>query len=255
MSLPLVVGNWKMNTLVWQARELARGIRQHIELHHFDRSVRIVLCPPFVNLTAVAEELAGSSIDVGAQNCWTEPYGAFTGEISAAMLRAIGCRYVLIGHSERRTLFHENDAMIAEKLLRAWEAELVPILCIGETLQQRQLNQTWNVVENQLRGILSCQERSKKWVCAYEPVWAIGTGIAAEAEQIKEVHEFIRLLLNGRGCSHVPILYGGSITPENASVIFSVQNVSGGLVGGASLRVESFVAIIEAAAHAYRTRS
>ncbi len=244
MKRPIIAANWKMNTLALQAQQLACDIRRAVEQHHYAHRCTIVLCPPFVNLTFVAECISGSGIHLGGQNCWSEPYGAFTGEISAAMLRAVGCSHVIIGHSERRSIFREDDLLILHKLLRAWEEGLVPILCIGETLQERQLNRTWAVLETQLEKVLSAEQRSKDWICAYEPVWAIGTGIAAEPDQIQQAHAYIRALLDRRGCHHVPILYGGSVTASNAGVIFSVPNVDGGLVGGASLNAENFVKII-----------
>lgn len=253
MTEPIIVGNWKMNTNVSEAVHLAQQIRQAAEQSGVDHQCSIVLCPPFVNLSAVGNCLRGSTIALGAQNCWIEPYGAFTGEISAAMLRSVGCEYVIIGHSERRTIFHEDDALIRQKMLRAWEESLVPILCVGETLHERQLHRTWNVLESQLEQLLAIEERRNPWVCAYEPVWAIGTGIAAEPPQIEQAHAFLRALLDAHGCTHVPILYGGSITPTNAVAIFSVPNVAGGLVGGASLNADSFVHIIAASIHARAT--
>ncbi|MCS7000562.1 MAG: triose-phosphate isomerase [Bacteroidota bacterium] len=254
MKKPLVIANWKMNTTVAEARQLAKQIRMQLASEvELLSACSIVLCPPSVNLHAVFEEIQGSPLLLGGQNCWTEPYGAYTGEVSASMLRAIGCSYVLVGHSERRSIFHEDDEMILRKMERVWEEGLIPVLCIGETLHQRQTHQTWNVLKRQLDMTLSHQYRSRVWVCAYEPVWAIGTGIAAEPEQIEQAHAYLRSLLDGHNCRHVPILYGGSVSPENASVIFRIPYVDGVLVGGASLSANSFVAIARESAYAATT--
>jgi triosephosphate isomerase len=254
MMTPIIAGNWKMNTVAREAQRLASSIRTAVETNGYSDRCTVILCPPFVNLSIVGECIRGSSIALGGQNCWAEPYGAYTGEVSAAMLRAVGCRYVIIGHSERRTIFREDDALIVQKLLRAWEEELIPIVCVGETLHERQLDRTWSVLETQLAQILELEQRRYHWICAYEPVWAIGTGIAAEPEQIEAAHGFLRAMLDAHACSHVPILYGGSITDANAALLFSVQYVSGGLVGGASLNAERFVRIIAASINAHSTK-
>lgn len=254
MTKPIIVANWKMNTLADQARRLVRRIVElSAEQQHLDSIGTVVLCPPFVNISIVRSELTDTAIELGGQNCWTEPYGAFTGEVSAEMLRAVGCSYVIVGHSERRTIFGEDDEIVLRKMLRAWEASLIPIVCVGETLHQRQMHQTWDVLRRQLENIAQHQDRSRAWVCAYEPVWAIGTGIAAEPEQIEQAHLYLRSFLDGHGCSHVPLIYGGSVNADNAAEIFAVPNVDGALVGTASLVAESFVAIIRASHDAHRT--
>lgn len=250
MTTPIVIGNWKMNTTVQQARQLAEEICSHVCERTSDTHKTIVLCPPFVNLSAVGEVIGDRPIALGAQNCWSEPYGAFTGEISTAMLRAVGCRYVIVGHSERRTIFGEDDQLIARKLERAWEEELVPVLCIGETLAERQMHWTWSVLSRQLELVSTHGHRSSSWICAYEPVWAIGTGIAATAEEIEQAHAYLRSYLDARGCQHVPLLYGGSVTDENAAEIAAIPYVDGVLVGGASLVAERFLRIIEAQTNA-----
>ncbi|KXB98350.1 MAG: hypothetical protein AA908_02860 [Chlorobi bacterium NICIL-2] len=250
MTTPIVVGNWKMNTTAEQARQLAEQICSQVTERALDTRTTVVLCPPFVNLSAVGEVIGDRQIALGAQNCWSEPYGAFTGEISAAMLRAVGCRYVIVGHSERRTIFREDDQLIVRKLERVWEEELVPILCIGETLAERQLHQTWDVLSRQLALVSAHSSRTRAWICAYEPVWAIGTGIAASAEEIEQAHAYLRSFLDAHGCHHVPLLYGGSVTEENAASIATIAHVDGVLVGGASLVAERFLRIIQAQANA-----
>lgn len=256
MNTPIVIANWKMNTLAKEARRLVLRISPMLAGAGITKDrCTIVVCPPFVNIGIVGEAIEGSPILLGAQNCWTEPYGAYTGEISAAMLRAVGCTHVIVGHSERRTIFHEDDEMILAKVIQVWQEGMNPILCIGETLHQRQLHQTWNVLQTQLKQILTHVGRSNQWICAYEPVWAIGTGIAAEPQQIEEAHSFIRALLDGHGCQHVPILYGGSVNPDNAPAIFAIHHVEGALVGSASLVAEHFVSIIQAALDAKQSKA
>lgn len=251
MNTPIVVANWKMNTLANEAHRLALNIATMLNEAPITKDrCTVVVCPPFVNISIVREVIEGSPLLLGAQNCWTEPYGAYTGEISAPMLRAVGCTHVIVGHSERRTIFREDDELILAKVIQVWNEGMIPILCVGETLHQRQLHQTWSVLQTQLQRILMHAGRSHQWICAYEPVWAIGTGIAAEPQQIEEAHSFIRALLDGHNCQHVPILYGGSVNPDNAPAVFAIRHVDGVLVGGASLVAEHFIAIIQAALHA-----
>jgi triosephosphate isomerase len=246
---PMIIGNWKMNTTVEPARRLAEEICEYYDQCKLSERCNVVLCPPFVNIPAVREVIGERAVEVGAQNCWSEPYGAFTGEVSASMLRAIGCRYVIVGHSERRSIFHEDDQLILRKLERSWEEGLVPVLCIGETLAERQLHQTWNVLQTQLELVTAHSQRVLPWICAYEPVWAIGTGIAASQYEIEQAHSFLRSFLDARGCSHVPLLYGGSVTEENAPEIATIEHVNGVLVGGASITAKRFIKIIEAHCH------
>lgn len=252
MRTPIFAGNWKMYTTVEQARQLAGAIAEGLSVR-FNGAAQcsVIVCPPFVNIAAVVEVLSGSTVDVGAQNCWSEPYGAFTGEVSAEMLRAVGCRYVIIGHSERRSIFREDDSLIGAKLQRVWEAELVPILCIGETLHERQSGMLWEVLRRQLESVLPRDGSMRPLICAYEPVWAIGTGIAASAEEIQQAHQYIRAVLDAAGYSHAPIIYGGSVSPSNVAEILSLPHTSGVLVGSASLKAESFLSIIELGLHAY----
>lgn len=254
MKTPIVVGNWKMYTTLTHARQLAARIRTALHaLSITAEQCTVILCPPFVNLAAVEEEIRGSALLLGAQNCWTESYGAFTGEVSAEMLHAVGCRYVIVGHSERRTIFGEDDILIATKFKRTWEAGLVPILCIGESLRQRQQHQTWHVLRMQLETVLSTAPDVKDWICAYEPVWAIGTGIAASPREIAEAHAFLRDYLCGVDYDHIPLLYGGSVNEKNCKDIFTLDGVDGVLVGTASLQAESFVAIVEQGMYAKQT--
>ena len=213
---------------------------------------RIIVCPPYISIAEVAAELQGSGIAVGAQNCHHELKGAYTGEISASMVAALGCTWTIAGHSERRRDQQESDEIIGKKCSTALTVGMRTILCVGETLEQREAGETMNVIQRQLDGILaSCGKLVfDVSVLAYEPVWAIGTGQTATPEQISEVHIGIREHLRRKHTTDIPILYGGSVTPENAEEIFRVQHVNGALVGGASLKSESFLPIIEAARRA-----
>ncbi|TWU08231.1 triose-phosphate isomerase [Stieleria varia] len=246
----IIAGNWKMNTRAGSATELARGVMQAVGENP---SVEVAVCPPSVYLHSVADVLAGSSVGLGAQNLYAAADGAYTGEVNAAMLCDVGCRYVILGHSERRALLGETDAMISEKLAAALAGNLVPIVCVGETLEDRRSDNTEKVVETQLRGSLAGldETRAAGVVIAYEPVWAIGTGETASPEQAEAVHAFIRKLLGELFGSEVGdqmrIQYGGSVKPGNAKELLSQPNIDGALVGGASLTAEDFVGIINAA--------
>ncbi len=252
MRRKIVAGNWKMNKTVPEAVELARGIRESLEKESFD--VEVVLCPPFVDLVPVQEQIKGSGIELGAQNLHWEEKGAYTGEISADMLLSAGCRYVIIGHSERRQYFGETDDMVNRRVRRALAAGLIPIVCVGETLQQREAGETETVVDRQVRGAFDglSPDEIARTVIAYEPVWAIGTGVNATPEQAEEVHVYIRKLLSeiaGPGVAEgLRIQYGGSVNPGNAFSLMSQPNVDGALVGGASLKADSFYEIVKAAA-------
>jgi len=206
--------------------------------------------PPFVDLPAAVAALADSPIGVGGQNLHPAPAGAFTGEVSANMLLTVGCQYVIIGHSERRQLFGETDAFIREKLEAALKAGLIPVLCVGETLQERQDGKTEEVVRRQVTSAASGLDRSGEVVFAYEPVWAIGTGVVASPEQAQAVHAQIRGWLSelwSEAAEKTRILYGGSVKPDNAKALLSCEDIDGALVGGAALEPESFMRIIEAA--------
>jgi len=250
----LVVGNWKMNLNLAGARQLAQALASGLPAVLSARSgtVEAAACPAFVHLPAVADGLRGSPIGWGAQNVYHQPDGAFTGEISTAMLTDLGCRYVILGHSERRLVLGEPDNEVNRKLLATLAAGLIPIVCIGETLQQRESGQTWAVIEAQLVGSLAglTAEQASRLVLAYEPVWAIGTGKNATPGQAQEVHADLRKWLASRYnhelADSVRILYGGSVKPENAGELLAQVDIDGALVGGASLKAESFSAIVAA---------
>ena len=245
----LIAGNWKMNTDVSSAVELARNIVERLDEHE---GVDVAVCPPAVNLADVARAIDGY-IYLGAQNMHFEERGAFTGEVSAEMLTAVGCRYVILGHSERRQYFGETDESVNLKVRRALQNELIPIICVGEHLGERQSGTAHNVVARQLnRGLEDIDvSDGRRLVVAYEPVWAIGTGHTATPEQAQEMHADIRTILaehfgaDVAGAIH--ILYGGSMNPENADELVGQADVDGGLIGGASLKAASFISIIETA--------
>ena len=239
-----------MNTNATEAEKLGKHIVEAVR----EREIKsgIVICPPFTNLAAVSAVVKDTIVRLGAQNCHYELKGAYTGEISTAMLRHFGCTYVIIGHSERRTYFFETDESVNKKAHAALNAGLTPIVCIGETLQERQENKTFDVLIKQMDDGLQGMEPdyAENIVIAYEPVWAIGTGISAETWQIAEAHAFIRKHLTGifKGeTSSVLILYGGSLNEENAPAILEIDDVNGGLIGGASLKGDSFLSIINTA--------
>lgn len=245
-----VAGNWKMNKTSAEAAGLAQELRERIG---DVADVDVAVCPPFTSLRATVEVLDGSNIAVGAQNVHWAASGAFTGEISAAMLLEIPVTYVIIGHSERRQYFGETDETVNMRLKTAIEAELSPIVCLGETLDQREAGVTRAVVCEQFeRGFAGLDSESiLRTVIAYEPVWAIGTGRTASPEQAQEVHELLRSLLreefSEKAAERVRILYGGSIKPGNAAELFRQPDIDGGLVGGASLKADDFTAIVRAA--------
>ncbi|MBA7484556.1 Triosephosphate isomerase [subsurface metagenome] len=247
MRKPIIAGNWKMNKLTSEAVELAREVKNKTGTIA-DRE--IVLCPPFTVLSAVKEVIKGSSIKLGAQNMYWEVRGAYTGEVSPTMLKDIGCNYVILGHSERRQYFGETNETVNKKAKIAFSIGLIPIVCVGETLQQREKGETLTVIEEQVKTGLSglTKEESKGLVVAYEPVWAIGTGKTATPEEAEEVQRFIRKLLGQmfgkENAQAIRILYGGSINPDNISVLMSCEDIDGGLIGGASLNVESFLKVV-----------
>ena len=246
----LIAGNWKMNTHVAEAARLARGI---VEAIGDAPAVQVAVCPPFVSLDRVADVLRDSQVRLGAQDLHWEREGAYTGAVSAGMLQAVGCAYVIVGHSERRQHFGETDADVRRKLEQALRYELAPILCVGETLAEREGGQAESVVARQLDGALDGVglDDPVQLVVAYEPVWAIGTGQTATPEQAGEMHGFLRERLVERFGQDVgggmDLLYGGSMKPDNAEALLAQPDVNGGLIGGASLKAESFAAIVQAA--------
>ena len=249
----LIAGNWKMNKTSADAVSLAHDIVVAVGTQS---SVEVVVCPPFTALEGVARAIDGSLVKLGAQNMHFESSGAFTGEISAPMLRALFATHVILGHSERRTLFGETDELVNKKVLAALKNQLRPILCVGEVLAEREAGSTLKVVQTQAERALDgvSKELASSIVIAYEPVWAIGTGKVATTEQAQEVHGFIRGLLTklyGEAVAQrVRILYGGSMKPANAPDLLSQKDIDGGLIGGASLESRSFVELIRAAAAA-----
>ena len=246
----LIAGNWKMNKSSGEAVDLATDIVAAVGRSN---DVDVVVCPPYLSVESVGKAVDGSSVKLGAQNMHHERSGAFTGEVSAEMLRSLFASYVILGHSERRTLFGEDDVFVNQKVLAALKAELKPILCVGETLEEREAEQTLQVVQTQLEGGLKdvTAEQATSVVIAYEPVWAIGTGKVATSEQAQEVHAFIRELLGKRFTPQIAgkirILYGGSMKPANAPELLAQTDIDGGLIGGASLEARSFVQLVEAA--------
>lgn len=247
MRPPLVIGNWKMHGTQIQAYALARAIRRGAKKY---RRVELALAPPFTALSAVGKALRGSRIGLAGQNVHWENEGAFTGEISPTMLLALGCRFVIIGHSERRRLFHEGNEAVARKMLACARAGLRPILCIGETLPERRKGLTYRVLSRQLRAGLKGSGKNgiENFEVAYEPVWAIGTGRHASPEQVSEAHRRIRRMLGAlcgkKLAKEIRVLYGGSVRPDNASQLAAAAEVNGLLVGGASLSARDFLQII-----------
>jgi len=254
---PFIAGNWKMHKTVQEAVELVRELRRAADTL---QGVELVVIPPYPALSEVDRALEGSPIQLGAQNLFWENEGAFTGEVSGPMLRAVGCAYVVVGHSERRQYFGETDETVNRKIRAALAAGLVPIMCIGETLEERKNGDTLKKVETQLSEGLTGLEReeAERVIIAYEPIWAIGTGLTATPEEAQEVHAYIRGKLeenHGKEtASCAIILYGGSVKPENAFSLVKERDINGALVGGASLKADSFAAIAEEAIRAYEEK-
>lgn len=262
MKEMIIAGNWKMNTTPIEAVKLVNEIDNFLNENQYsikesvlNEKLKYVVCPPFLylqTLLMVAKQ-NNSLLNFGAQNCYFEESGAFTGEISSKMLNEIGAKFAILGHSERRTIFKESDELINKKIKSVLNSNLTPIFCIGETLEQRQNGTTNEVLKNQLLiGLEGIKEILKnnsnlKFVIAYEPVWAIGTGLAATTEQVGETHNFIKNEVNSILGLEIPILYGGSLNEKNAQELLTLENVNGGLIGGASLKLESFTKIIEIA--------
>lgn len=250
MRHPIVAGNWKMNKNAEQTEDLLNDLIDQLPT---DKEVEIIVAPTFINLASAVEHMEFTNISVAAQNMHQAENGAFTGEISADMLKSIGVHTVILGHSERRSLFGETDAIIAAKVNQALKYDMRVIFCFGEELKERQEQQHFAVVESQLRNGLFHLEASawENLVLAYEPVWAIGTGETASPEQAQEMHEFIRATVRkqygNEVADNIAILYGGSVKPDNAAEIFSKPDVDGGLIGGAALKASDFAAIVNAA--------
>ena len=248
MRRPMIAGNWKMYNDVNEAATLVADIKRAL----FDvENVDIVVIPPFVDLSDVGEMLIESNISLGAQNCFWEAEGAFTGEVSAKMLKSVGCDYVTIGHSERRKYFGETDETVNRRIKAVLDNGLVPIVCVGETLEEREESRTMEVVQSQITGALKgfTEEDIDSMVIAYEPVWAIGTGKTATPAQAQEVHAMIRGLLKEMYSSSLSdgkrILYGGSVKPDNVEELMKEKDIDGGLIGGASLKADSFAALVQ----------
>ncbi len=250
MRKPLVAGNWKMNGSRESAQALVAGIKEGVGS---GATADVVICPPYVYLSEVKSLLSGSEIALGAQNVSHRGNGAYTGEISTSMLLDVGCEYVILGHSERRALYGEDDALVAEKVIALNAAGLKPILCVGELLGERESGKTEAVVARQLDVLLNSVEglaALQNTVIAYEPVWAIGTGMTATPEQAQDVHAFIRQRIASKDAAlaeKIRILYGGSVKGSNAVELFAKQDIDGGLIGGASLQIDDFLAICQAA--------
>ena len=245
MRQPLVAGNWKMHG---SRAENANLVNALLDLLPEGKRAEVLVCPPFPYLAETGRLLKDSGVQLGAQSVCAEGQGAFTGEVSASMLKDVGCRYVLVGHSERRQLYGENDALVARKFVAAQSQGLVPVLCVGETLEEREAGQTLAVVSRQLEAVLAVSgvRSLADAVIAYEPVWAIGTGRTASGEQAQDVHAMIRAKVSGLDATiggSVRILYGGSVKASNAQELFAMPDIDGGLVGGASLKADEFARI------------
>lgn len=251
MRTLLIAGNWKMNASPSEAKELAESMVAAREGK--DDSSDLLICPPYISIPAVADAFSGSNFKVGSQNVSTEDNGAFTGEISTSMLKDAGCEYAIVGHSERREYYHEDDALVTEKAKKVLKDGLKVIVCVGEKLEQRKSGNHREVVKTQVEAVIKQVDKSNadNFVIAYEPVWAIGTGETATPGQAQEMHEFIRGLLSDvwgdLEAEKIRILYGGSMKPDNAEELLSQKDVDGGLIGGASLKADSFSKIIDIA--------
>ncbi|MBF0142576.1 MAG: triose-phosphate isomerase [Magnetococcales bacterium] len=251
----LIAGNWKMNSgLVEAAQELTGSILAGLSEREGKKLLcEVLVCPPFTVLSSVNQKIGGSSVKLGAQNMAIETSGAYTGEVSGLMLRNVGCHYVILGHSERRQYYGETDEIVAKKTASAYRDGLTPIVCVGETLAEREAGTTWAVVSRQINAVLPSlpQEAAKQQqlVIAYEPVWAIGTGKVATPEQAAEVHTSIRKLLVSKlgdeVASKIRLLYGGSMNAANAAVLLQQEDIDGGLIGGAALKAKDFLTIID----------
>jgi len=245
MRIPVIAGNWKMYKTARQAAETIRVLADLVRGVH---GVEVVICPPFTALSAAVKAAEGSSVAIGAQDCYWEAEGAFTGEVAVPMITDLGCSYCLVGHSERRQFFGETDATVDKKVAAVLAHGLTCIACVGETLQEREAGQTFGVLERQVRQGLTRHLASPRLVIAYEPVWAIGTGKTATPPQAQEAHAFIRGVVekaaNPAAAQALRILYGGSVKPDNIATLMAQPDLDGGLVGGASLDAASFSKIV-----------
>lgn len=246
MRKKIVAGNWKMNTDICEGKELVKGI---IEMSvNLPSGVKLIVAPPFTHLCSVGKLLEGTPIALGAQNCADHSKGAYTGEVSASMLKSVHCSYVILGHSERREYYGETSAKLVEKIKLALEEGIAPIFCIGERLEEREAGNHFEVVRKQIEEVLYVltPEQMANIVIAYEPVWAIGTGKTASSEQAQEIHEYVRKVVAakfGKLAEEISILYGGSCKPSNAKELFACKDIDGGLIGGAALKAEDFIGI------------
>ncbi|MFO7446732.1 MAG: triose-phosphate isomerase [Ignavibacteriaceae bacterium] len=251
MRKKVIAGNWKMNNDLSESKDLISKLTAGLSNQDFNCDV--IVCPPYTSLSEASSLLKGTKVKLGAQNMHDQDNGAFTGEISASMLKSAGCEYVILGHSERRTIFHESDEFINKKVKKALASGLKPIFCVGETLEEREKNITKQVIEKQVKEGLKglTPDDMSKIIVAYEPVWAIGTGKTASPAQAQEVHEFIRGLIktsfSAQVADNLVIQYGGSVKGDNAAELLSQKDIDGALVGGACLKADSFIAIIKAA--------
>ncbi|PLX98324.1 MAG: triose-phosphate isomerase [Desulfuromonas sp.] len=246
MRTPLIAGNWKLNKTLPESVELVGALKTAVK---DVENVEILVAPPFTAISMLATKLAGSNIKLGAQNCWYEESGAFTGEVSPTLLKDAGCDYIIVGHSERRQLFGESNEIINKKVKAVLAADISCILCIGETLEQRESDQMFDILTAQVKEGLAGVTDMQRIVIAYEPVWAIGTGKTATSEQAQEVHSFVRGLVQGlydpETAAATRILYGGSVKPDNVDELMSMDDVDGALVGGASLKADDFARIVK----------
>ena len=247
MRKQIVAGNWKMNKTLQEGIDLAKSVNEMNE--RVEGDVGVIVAPPFIHLSEVSRVL--TDVGLSAQDCAAEEEGAFTGEVSAGMVKSAGAAYVIIGHSERRSIFGEDDAMLKRKVKMALENDLIPIFCCGEVLEERESGKLFEVVKTQIEVALFDLDTAdmEKIIIAYEPVWAIGTGVVATPEQAQEMHAYIRQLVRDKFgdviADDLTILYGGSCKPSNAGVLFANPDVDGGLIGGASLNAEDFIAIVQ----------
>lgn len=246
MRKKIVAGNWKMNTTPAEGVALAKAVKEAAKVVASD--VTLVVAPPFTHLDSVSKVIEGSNIALSSQNCADQKSGAYTGEVSAAMISALGAKYVILGHSERREYYGETSETLNKKMALAYENALIPIYCVGEKLDEREADKHFDVVRKQIEEVVFnlTAEQFATLVIAYEPVWAIGTGKTATSDQAQEIHAYIRKVLAekfGVAAENCPILYGGSCNPKNATEIFSKKDVDGGLIGGAALVAENFIAI------------
>jgi triosephosphate isomerase len=244
---PFIAGNWKMNTTLSEAVELAKGVVAKVGAVS---DVDVAVCPPYTSLAAVKDILAGSNVKLGAQDVHWEEKGAYTGKVSCAMLKSVGVEYVIIGHSEQRSYFHETDETVNKKVQAALGAGLLPIVCVGETIEERKSGKMQQVVDRQVRGAFAGIAKEHALICtiAYEPVWAIGTGETATPEQANEAHAFIRQIMadmyDQETADALRIQYGGSMKPGNAKELLAQSDVDGGLIGGAALKADDFAGIV-----------